>query len=328
MSILELPFLRRDEKEETLGENFRSLSEAEALPLSGDPIKARGAQSTGWGLFAGLLAGCTIAGLYDVLWEIHWYIHIGGFYWPGWSLKAWWDGGMGFIHSGNWSLYRHAAFRDLLEPAAGSMAVKTLLAKRKWWYGKPVGPFRLITAPVVVIALAIGLGVLGTWALYFGLPNAWHHIAGALGNASYVVPGTAWMGKLAEPLLGILIGLVIHRYWAPVGATLQGFQMNRSVDRWQAKVAKAGISNDEAIRLYNAGLNVLPRWTRRFAPPVLRERFADSWRTNQVITVTKEHGALITLITLIIVILTVIGALGHYGAGTLHLSIPYLFPGH
>lgn len=327
MSILSLPFLRHDEQQEdSLGASVRSLSEAEVLPLSGEPVRARGIQSSVWGIGLALLAAGTVAGMYDVLWQIHWYFHIGDLYWAGWSLKSWWDSGMGFIHSGNWALYRHAAFRDLLEPAAGSMAVKTLLAKRKWW-GVRVGPVRLLTAPLVVLALAISLGLAGTWALYFGFPDAWHHIAGGLGNAHYVVPGTAWMSRFAEPLLGIGIGLVIHRYWAPVGATLQGYPMDRSVDRWQAKVAKAGISNEEAVRLFNAGLNVLPRWTKRFVPPILRERFADAWRNNTSVKVRKSHGALITVILIVLVLLTLLGLTGHYWVGVLGHTVPYLFPG-
>lgn len=327
MSVLDaMPFLRHDkDREDSLGDNIRSLTEAEALPLSGEPIKARGLQSVIWGTILALLIGCTISGVYDSLWEVHWYVHLGGVYWPGWSLKAWWDGGMGIIHSGNWPLYRHTAFRDLLIPAAASMGVKSLLAKRKWWDVR-VGPVRLLTAPLVVLILATGLGVLGTWLLYFGGPDAWHHIAGALGNARYVVPGTAWMSRLAEPLLGIGIGLVVHRYWAPVGATLQGQPMDRSVDRWQAKVSKAGITNEEAVRLYNAGLRVLPSWTRRWAPPVLRERFADAWRNNASIEVRRSHNGLVTVILVIAVILTVIGGIGHYWVGVLHHSFWYLFP--
>jgi hypothetical protein len=332
MSVLDaVPFLRRGKEDrESILEDVRSLRDAEVLPLSGEPIKARGIQSLSWSIPLGLLAAGTIAGIYDVLWEIHWYVHLGGFYWPGWSLKSWWDGGLGgWIRSPAWRDYRHAAFRDLLEPAAATMGVKTIFAKRKWWYER-VGPVRLLTAPLAVLAIAIGLGLLGTYVLDFGGPAAWHFFAAKLGHPGYTVPGTKWMGRvsLGKLLLGFfVIGLAVHRYWAPVGATLQGTAMDRSVDRAQAKAEKAELSIDEVVRLDKAGYRMLPLWVSKpLSPPVLRERFADTWRNNKTVRAVKGRRWLIVTIIIVAAVLTFIGLVGHYWVGVLHHSFWYLFP--
>lgn len=310
-----------------VADSITALGKSQAFLLSGDPVRFRFAQSTLWSVVAGFIGAGFIAGLYFGLFEVRWYIHIGGFNHQIFYLKTWWDGGMGFIHSANWPLYRHTAFRDIPEPAFATMAITTLLAKKKWW-GVRVGTWRILTAPLVIIGLTLALGVLGVWLIDFALPGAWAHAATAFRHPGFKV-SAHFLGKLSVPqlLLGFLIGRILHRYWAPVGATLQGYQLDRTVDYWQGKVEAAQISTDEAVRLNNAGLHILPAWVRLpIMPPVIRERFSDMWRKNVSINIRKSHAGVVMTMTVVVVLVTLLGLLGHYWVGAGH-TIPYIAPG-
>jgi hypothetical protein len=312
-----------DKVNSDLADSVRALSKSQALLLSGRAVRFRFGQSIVWSVVAGLLAAGFVAGLYDGILQVNWYIHIGSFYYHLFYLKAWWDGGMGIIHSTVWPLYRHIAFRDIPAPALATMAIQTLLAKRKWW-GVRVSTLRVVTAPLVILVLTFAMGIGGVWLLYFGGPNAWHALFG-----SYVLPGTKWLGDASagQLALGFVIGRILHRYWAPVGATLQGVQLDRVVGRWQGKIQAAQISMDEAVRLNNAGLHILPAWVRLpIAPPVIRERFSELWRNNRVVRIRGGHAAVIVVLGVFVVLVTLLGLVGHYYAGAGH-SVPYLFPG-
>lgn len=301
-----------------------ALTRARAKLLSGEYVRLRFEQMLLWSVVAGLIGAQFVFGLYDGITQVNWYVHVGPVNVQLFYLKPSWDANcFGFVHSGNWSLYRHLAFRDIAGPAFATMAVQTLLSKPKWW-DKRVGTVRIVTAPLVIIALTFALGVLGVWLAFFGLPDAWHYLFG-----SYVVPGTAWLGRLsvAELLLGFIIGRILHRYWAPIGATLQGGGLDRSVDRWQDKIARAGMSLEDAVKYSNAGLHILPAWQRRpLAPPVLRERFALMWRDNTEVHVRNGHGRVILAVSVLGVLIILLGFVGHYWAGAGH-TVPYLFPG-
>lgn len=307
-----------------LSDTAKALSIPRATLLSGKYVRFRFGQSVLWSVIAGLIGAQFVFGLYDGVMEVHWFIHIGDFYLNLFYLKPGWDSDcFGLVHSGNWDLYRHLAFRDIAGPAFATMAVSTLLAKPKWW-DKRVHSVRIVTAPLVIIGLTFALGVLGVWLAYFGLPNAWHHLFG-----SYVVPDTAWLGKVsaAQLLLGFLIGRILHRYWAPVGATLQSGPLDQSVDRWQQKIKAAGMVLEDAVKYSNAGLHILPSWQRHpIAPPVLRERWAIMWRKNDKINAKSAHTRAVLAVVVVAVLVTALGFVGHYVAGE-GLSVPYLFPG-
>lgn len=300
-----------------------ALAEPQARLLSGEEVRFRFAQSLYWSVFTGLVFAQFVFGLYDGILQVHWYIHI-----PGvidqdlfWLKPAWDKDGFGLVHSGNWPLYRHLAFRDVAGPALGTMGIVTLLAKP--YKGKPVSTVRIVTAPLVIIALTFALGILGVYLAFFGLPDAWHH---AFGN--YTLPGTKWLGYLSAGnfVIGFVITKVLHRYWAPVGATLQGLGLDRSVGRWQGKVSRAGMSLDDAISYSNAGLHILPSWQRRpVAPPVLREKWASMWRANKSVSVGRSRLWVYVVVVVFFVLVAALGAVGHYVAGH-GVTVPYLFP--
>lgn len=283
------------------------------IPVFGKYIHGRVAQMIAWSAIVGALGVGLPAGWYYLLMQTDWYVHLGPIYFHIFFLKNWWDGtgvwqargGMGFIRSKSWSLYRHLAFRDQLEPAIFGMAIVTLLAKPKTWKTR-VGLPRLIASPFILVALAIGMGLAGTWLIYFGLPNAWygmglHHL------------NTGFISKLSLPtlLLAFVMGKVLHRVWGPVGATLQGLQIDRSVDT--AKLA-----------------DHIPLWVRYpVVPPVIRERFSWVWEHDATVTQRKKLGkwarfALTAFIVLSFLVM-IVGLIAKYWIAKGH-HFPYLAP--
>jgi hypothetical protein len=305
-------------------QDFRALGKPEAPLLTGGEVHGRLVQSAYWSAGAALMGAGLVAGCYDGFLQVNWFIHIGSFYVHLFYLKNWWDN---LFPYNWWPLYRHAAFRDIAEPAVATMAVKTLLAGRKWW-GVRVSNLRLLTSPLVVVFLTLALGVLGVWLTDFAFPAAWGAVASAVGHPGFKV-SAHFLGTLSasQIILGILIGQVVHRYWAPVGATLQGATLDREVDRKQEIVTRTGIDMKRAIQIDNAGWHITPAWVRLpLSPPVIRERFAEMWRGNAEVKIRKGHGRLIALATVFLVLVTLLGLVGHYWAGAGH-SVPYLFPG-
>lgn len=305
-------------------DDIKALGKSQALLLTGDWVHGRLVQSVYWSAAAALLGAAFVSGLYDGILQVHWYVHVGSFYLELFNLKYGWD----HLFPYNWwPLYRHAAFRDIAAPAVATMAVKTLLASRKWW-DKRVGNARLLTAPLVVVVLTLGLGVLGVWLTDFAFPAVWAWACSELGHPGFKV-SARFLGTLSasQIILGIVIGQVVHRYWAPVGATLQGASLDRAVDRRQAIVGAAGVSTDEALRIDAAGWRIVPAWVRLpLSPPVIRERFAEMWRGNAAVKIRRGHGKVIALATAFVVLVTLLGLVGHYWAGAGH-TVPYLFPG-
>jgi hypothetical protein len=282
-------------------------------PVNGKKIRLRVPQMTGWSLAMIFVGPCLIAGGYFAVLQMHWYIHIGSFYWPGWSLKDWWDGkgawsargGMGFIKSRSWVLYRHGAFRDLLEPAAAVMLIKTLLAGPKFW-AQRVGKTRLIISPPLLLIIAIGLGCGGVWLLDFGLPQAWR----AVGLHPVHGPVVTLLGNYSVGILlvGAVIGQVLHRFWGPVGATIQGQMIDRSKDH--AKL-----------------VNRIPLWVKYpLQAPVVRQRFSWLWDTDKE---TTKRGTiprwLLVVIAVVVVLLVVLGGIAKFYIAKGN-SVPYLAP--
>jgi len=258
---------------------------------NGKRIHLRGIQMFYWGTAAGFLGAAFIAGLYFGVLQADWHI-----FW----LKPWWDN---LIHDPRWPVYRHTAFRDIPEPAFATMAVMTLIAKEKYWNAR-VSTLRLVTAPFILILTTFALGIFGTWLLNYGLPE---HARSVL----------AWH-SLGDLALGFLIGKVLHQFWSPIGATLQG-----------------RILEDDAARA--AGRAQLPFWVRwPLSPPVVRERFSEMYRgyLNQLVThdtiKVDDEGTpawIITTMAVIIGLIIALGLAGHYWVGVFHHSIPYITHG-
>lgn len=279
----------------------------EALTLlPGTMVRFRFIQSTAWATVAGLLGACFIAGLYWLLLQQHWYVHLGTFN-HGSGLKSQWDT---LFTASSWPDYRHA-LRDLGEPAVAVMGVRTLLAKPGYWNVR-VGRARLLIAPLVLLAILVALAAGGTWLLDFGGPAAWAHLATVAGHPGFNLDGAfAWAGRasLGHLALGFVIGQALHRYWAPIGATLQGFLIDRAVDRAKAPGG------------------TIPLWEKLpLAPPVLRERFAREWREDDAaVTLGRAHRRAITDAVVLITVITVVGAIAKFWIAHGH-AFPYLAP--
>lgn len=269
------------------------------IKVNGHYIHLRKVQMIVWGLIIGLCAAAAVAGGYLNWLEVNWHVHIGLVAFQIFYLKHWWDGGMGFIHSASWFLYRHGV-RDLGEPAAAVMVVKTAMAKPKYWR-KTLGPVALVARVFMLLVVALTLILGGVWLLDFGLPQLGHIL-----HWSHHIPqpAAAW----ETFVLGLAIGFPLHRIWAPAGATIQGALVDRSVDR--AKLTGR-----------------TPLWYRLpLAPPVIRERFAWIWDHDIKI---EEHGKASKWLVLgfcaVVAYFVVTGFIAHYWIGTGH-NFPYLAP--
>lgn len=258
--------------------------------VNGHPIHFRWEQMVFWGLIIGLCGANFVAGGYYLLLEQHWYIHIGSFN-HGSSLKDWWDGGMGFIHAASWVNYRHG-LRNLGEPAIAFLAIGTLIANPKYW-GVRLPGWQLAVRMIVLIVVAVAAIVGGVWLLT---------------NFSWPVNHDA--GSWEYLVLGFLISHVLLRpIWRPAGATLNGYALDRLVQRAGTKT---------------------PLWVKHpDAPPVDRERFVvmqeDPANLHDVRLAdqSKASRILVTVTFIIITVVTVIGFIAHYWIGKGHF-FPYL----
>jgi hypothetical protein len=271
------------------------------LMVCGRPIRFRTPQMIVWGAVAAVLGSGFIAGLYFGVFQVRW--TIAGY--QLFYLKPWFDNGLGgAFKSASWVLYRHGE-RDLLEPAFATMGVKTLMAKPKWRRVR-VPAWRLAATPPLLMALAIGLAAGGVWLLDFGLPDAWHAGFGAYRvTAPSFISHSSWQ----VIVLGIAIGFVLHRLWAPVGATIQGSIIERSVERKAPNP---------------------PLWVREpLNAPVMRERWCFRAATlaagHKLPTTGKSQRWVIAVILVVGVLVTLLGLLAQHWIGLGH-SVPYLAP--
>lgn len=253
---------------------------------SGRHIHLRLPQTIAWGVVAGALGALIVAGGYFALLEMNWHVF---------SLKAGWDNLFSYSW---WPTYRHTAFRDLAEPAFAVMGVKTLMAKQKYW-GERVSTLRLATAPFILILMTFALGIAGTFLLNYAFPHP-----------------ILQQGKVGNLLVGAGIGLVLHRFWAPIGATLQGMILDDTADR-------------------AANKTTVPLWVKYpLSPPVIRERFMGMYRYSLkspgISVFTKDHTTarkwIVIGIVFVAALLAVLGFLGHYWVGTLGHTIGWFQP--
>lgn len=281
-----------------------SAAQAERILVCGHPIKARTLQMFIWSAVVAACGAALVAGVYYNVLEMSWFGH---------TAKHWWDGGMGVIHAAAWPLYRHG-IRDYGEPAIATMAVKTYMAKQKWWNVR-VGKLRLVTTPFAVFAVAVAGAVGAVWLADFGFPAAWRYMHTTFGVPASIVAPTlfeqhAWQTALTVTL-GVCIGLVVHRIWAPVGAHLQGYYVERSVRRWA-----------------DHGADVWPLWVSYpLTAPVIRERFCEmaTGKSEMGERPGRSMRWVIGLVTLLTAYLVITGFIAHFWIGTGH-SFPFLAP--
>lgn len=310
---------------EEVRETRQALSKSEHRLLNGEKVKGRFVQMTYWGIALGFLVACIPAGFYFGFFEVYWHmpfawfgVHGGG------SLKPWWDGLFG--GSPTWALYRHATFRDIPEPVFAFLAVGTFLAKPPKEGFKPAGTRQILIAPLVVVLMVFALGALSVWLVNFAGPVAWHAWVSAQGHPDWKLEHSAWLGRWSVGVLlpGYLIKRAVQAYWAPVGATLQGFLVDAAVDRKQSIANACGVSPETAVEFDSTGWHIIPFFIRLpLVPPVIRERFAHMWRENDAVSVRNLHGRVIAVILFWALVLLAIGFIGHYLIGSLHLYVPY-----
>jgi hypothetical protein len=279
--------------------------------IAGEPIKGRAIQQLLWGVALGTVVfGFLASGLYFGISQVHWYIHIGSFYWPGFWLKDGWDSGMGVIHphswlinTVNWDDYRHA-YRNIGLPAFAVMGALSITGGSK----KMASRWYTALAPLLVLATAVVLITAGVWVTLWA--NA------KFGPASHAVTA------LEAIALGFIIGRVLHTIWKPAGTRIQHFLVERAVDRY-----------------FRRGGTGLPFFVRQpVAPPTFREAgatlVAEDEKSGEAADLraegrTRRSDAIyyfVALAVLVVLAVDFVGFVGHILAGVLHVSFPYLAP--
>lgn len=292
--------------------------------VNGHPIRARKAKQIAWSVTLGTLAfGLFASGLYFGGSQVHWYVHIGSFYWPGWWLKQGWDGGMGIIgphttlvNTANWTAqfgYRHA-YRNIGLPALAMMGALSIAGGAR----KPGSRLYTAVAPFLVLATAVVLITGGMWLVL--LLDSHLHLSVQQAN---------WLHLAESVLLGFAIGRVLHPVWRPAGTRIQQFGVEKLVDRhW-----RGGSTRD------------MPFWyTHELLPPTALEaaavliagdlqpgkngapseafRLATEGQTSRSQVVYWLAAACV----LVVVGVDFVGFIGHIWDGMLHQTFPYLAP--
>lgn len=262
-------------------------------------IRNRKQKTLLWGLALALSAAAMIAGIYLNVLQVNWHIHI-----PAFNigiihvgevnlqlvhLKKWWDGGMGFIKSASWALYRHG-LRDDGEPALAVMVFVTLMAKAVLW-DKKVSTVRMVVTPILLPIAAAGLILGAIWLQFFGLPELWHYAAARAGHPHFriYVSSLASVWAVTETFaFGASVSHLLRPFWAPVGAKFQGKLVEHLVDAWwrRQSMGVLRLNGDpwqlssytgpqDAVWSVDAKMLKLPFWVRHVGPPPLRDRFVD-----------------------------------------------------
>lgn len=267
-------------------------TKAPPVLVLGKPVRHRLLKKIAWTSASIAIGAGFIAGLYWLLLQQHYPFMPGSG-----SLKAWWDNGMGLIHSKGWPRYRHG-IRDGGEPAAWTMVAATILGKvhveprrRPRWL-LTIFPFLspdkrqrllpswlLLIAPLFLIALIVTGTLAVTWAAQFA---SLHHVSDAL----------SWQQITG----GILLGRILHVIWNPIGSTIR------------YRVISASALSDSGV----------PLWVRY---PLMPVTWQEAWQElrdsygRSSDHIEKPHIAdrIVTTVILIIALLvTVVGLLAKF----------------
>jgi len=267
-----------------------ALTPPKHIEVNGRRIRLRLVQQLVWLFLAANAGALIISALYYLLTQVNW--HVGSheiFY-----LKHDWDHLFSFK---GWPQDRHDV-RDVYEGALATLFVKSLLANWRKYGERHVGLLRLITSPLLIIAVAAPIVVAGVFVINYGGPWLWHRVFHHhVIHASVSLPG--WLSTYLSTwnwqpvLIGVITGLVVHRIYAPIGNTVQLYFIERQVDK----------SRD-------TGLDHRPRWP---LPPVIRERYAWIMANNlPVHDRGKWAGRLIPIMAFLLFALMVFGGVVRY----------------
>ena len=269
----------------------RGKKKARPLLPSGHPVRSRKGQQLIWQGLAALFGVGFVAGLYWLGLQQDWH-NVFGFLPKGTSAKTWWDNGMGFIHSRDWSngIWRHG-LRDKAEPIAWAIAGGILLGSSKSRYiiRLPL----LIASFITMFALVVAAALFITWFTFFGPAR---HLSGQWQN-------------LVGIGVGLLAGQALHRLWIPVANCI----------RYQL------------ISLSQHRSTAAPLWViLPIAPPGWREMWTDL--KNEGVTPAKlkaeaGHKAryIVPLLVLLFLFIAIVGDLAKYGVAR-GVHIPVMNP--
>jgi hypothetical protein len=280
-------------------------------------VKARKIKQVCWSLGLGVLVfGLLSSGLYFGISQVHWYVHVGSFYWPGFWLKQGWDSGMGIvgqhtwlINQGNWAAYRHP-YRDIGLPALATMGALSIAGGAR----KPASRWYTAIAPILVLVSAVILITAATWLkLRFN---------SSPGVSSITAQQMNWL-HLAESLfLGILIGQILHRIWRPAGTRIQSFIVERLVD---SHFRRGGIGDPYWMRY-----ELMPPTAIEAATKLIQEDElsgeADALRKEGHTSKSRTIYWVAALVCLVILSIDFVGFIGHFWVGVLGHNFPYLAP--
>ena len=272
------------------------------IKVNGHRIHLRLVQQLIWSFAAATAGAYIISAVYYLVTQVHW--SSGGhtiLY-----LKPQWDH---LFNTAWWKAARHD-IRDVYEGVLATLFVKSLMANWKKSHRERVGAFRLLTAPLLIIVVALPFVIAGIWVIEIAGPWLWHHtLHHHVVHLSVALP--AWLDTYLSTwnwrplLIGIIAGLVVHRLYRPIGNTIQLFFVEVGVNRARAT-------------------GTIPVWVRHpIMPPVIRERFA--WMLENDIPVEK-HGAWIRVVAPFMTIIFV--ALALYGGFIRLWFATHGVPGH
>lgn len=312
-------------REESLARHPSTGKYSAPTPL--EPIKHEKLQTKGQIITAGFIIGLIVSGLYFGITQVHWHIHIGSFYWPGFWLKHAWDDTAGtwlsahtYLHAGkinfhwitpsNWYYYRHN-IRDIGIPSLAIFGVMSVFTSANY-SGKQYRGLRLLLSLVLFFAAFVVLVAAGTWAGLFAI-----HAHGGVGRFFTAHDFILWV------VLGVVISQVLHRLFGPVGASLQSKWVELSVDNWWRK-----------------GGGEYPAWVRwnYIIPVTARRRFDETaqkdWMTGEAAMLINDGPNMYSklvwwaagLVLPAAFFFAVLGFIGHFLVGMFGMHIPYLAP--
>lgn len=296
---------------------FRSRPKEEPVLINGKPIKYRKVQKIAWPVGVGLFLGLVMSGIYFGPTQVHWFIHLGSFYWRGFDLKLKWDRGAGeflsqhvwFIDKLNWSAYRHN-YRDLGLPAYATVGVLSIVAGAK----EPAGKLYTWLAPLLLTITAVLLITGATWVELATVDHLHEH-------GIYI--GTV---SVAEAIvIGFIVGRVLHYLFRPAGTSIQRLWIEWAVDRNHRK----GRTTQGRLPVW-VSLPLAPVTAREEGMRLINKDIKSGEAADLASKPLTWRNQLVWVAVAILLVLSLgfafLGFIGHIWVGTLGYNFPYLAP--